>query len=41
MLARMLGPHVFGTYAVAWVALLAVLSLNDLSVSLGHRPLAR
>jgi O-antigen/teichoic acid export membrane protein len=33
-LARMLGPHVFGTYAVAWVALLAVLSLNDLSVSL-------
>lgn len=34
MLARMLGPHAFGTYAVAWVALLAVLSLNDLSVSL-------
>jgi O-antigen/teichoic acid export membrane protein len=34
VLARMLGPHVFGTYAVAWVALLAVLSLNDLSVSL-------
>jgi O-antigen/teichoic acid export membrane protein len=33
-LARMLGPHAFGTYAVAWVALLAVLSLNDLSVSL-------
>ena len=30
----MLGPHAFGTYAVAWVALLAVLSLNDLSVSL-------
>jgi O-antigen/teichoic acid export membrane protein len=34
VLARMLGPHAFGTYAVAWVALLAVLSLNDLSVSL-------
>jgi O-antigen/teichoic acid export membrane protein len=34
VLARMLGPHVFGTYAVAWVALLAMLSLNDLSVSL-------
>lgn len=33
-LARMLGPHAFGTYAVAWVVLLAVLSLNDLSVSL-------
>ena len=33
-LARLLGPHAFGTYAVAWVALLAVLSLNDLSVSL-------
>jgi PST family polysaccharide transporter len=34
VLARMLGPHAFGVYAVAWVALLAVLSLNDLSVSL-------
>ena len=34
VLARMLGPHAFGTYAVAWVALLAVLSLNDMSVSL-------
>jgi O-antigen/teichoic acid export membrane protein len=34
VLARMLGPHAFGTYAVAWVALLAMLSLNDLSVSL-------
>ena len=34
VLARMLGPHTFGTYAVAWVALLAMLSLNDLSVSL-------
>jgi len=34
VLARMIGPHAFGTYAVAWVALLAMLSLNDLSVSL-------
>jgi O-antigen/teichoic acid export membrane protein len=34
VLARTLGPHEFGTYAVAWVALLAMLSLNDLSVSL-------
>jgi len=34
VLARMLGPHEFGTYAVAWVALLAMLSLNDLQVSL-------
>jgi O-antigen/teichoic acid export membrane protein len=34
VLARMLGPHAFGTYAVAWVALLAMVSLNDLSVSL-------
>jgi len=34
VLARMLGPHAFGTYAVAWVALQAMLSLNDLSVSL-------
>jgi PST family polysaccharide transporter len=34
VLARMLGPHAFGTYAVAWVALLAMLSLNDLAVSL-------
>ena len=34
VLARMLGPHAFGVYAVAWVALLAVLTLNDLSVSL-------
>jgi PST family polysaccharide transporter len=34
VLARMLGPHAFGTYAVAWVALLAMLSLNDLQVSL-------
>jgi len=34
VLARTLGPHTFGTYAVAWVALLAMLSLNDLSVSL-------
>jgi O-antigen/teichoic acid export membrane protein len=34
MLARMLGPHAFGTYAVAWVALLAILSINDLSLDL-------
>jgi O-antigen/teichoic acid export membrane protein len=34
LLARLLGPHAFGTYAVAWVALLAVLSFNDLSVGL-------
>jgi O-antigen/teichoic acid export membrane protein len=34
MLARMLGPHAFGTYAVAWVALLTVLSFNDLSLSM-------
>jgi O-antigen/teichoic acid export membrane protein len=34
MLARLLGPHAFGTYAVAWVALLALLSFNDAAVSL-------
>lgn len=34
LLARLLGPHAFGTYAVALVALLAVLSLNELGVSL-------
>jgi O-antigen/teichoic acid export membrane protein len=34
LLARLLGPHAFGTYAVAWVFLLAVLSFNDLSLSL-------
>jgi O-antigen/teichoic acid export membrane protein len=34
LLARMLGPHAFGTYAVAWVALLAVGSFNDFSLSL-------
>jgi O-antigen/teichoic acid export membrane protein len=33
-LARMLGPHAFGTYAVAFVALRVVISLNDLGVSL-------
>jgi O-antigen/teichoic acid export membrane protein len=33
-LARLLGPHQFGTYAVAYVALIAVLSLNELGVSL-------
>jgi O-antigen/teichoic acid export membrane protein len=34
VLARLLGPHAFGTFAVALVALLAVLSFNDLGVSL-------
>jgi O-antigen/teichoic acid export membrane protein len=34
VLARLLGPHAFGTYAVALVALLAVLSFNELGVSL-------
>src|SRR6204780_3163664 len=34
VLARLLGPHAFGTYAVALVALTAVLSFNDLGVSL-------
>jgi O-antigen/teichoic acid export membrane protein len=34
MLARLLGPHAFGTYAVASVALLAMLSFNDVAVSL-------
>ncbi len=34
MLARMLGPHAFGTFAVAGVALLALLSFNDAAVSL-------
>src|SRR5215472_2652981 len=34
LLARLLGPHAFGTFAVALVALLAVLSLNELGVSL-------
>lgn len=33
-LARILGPDAFGTYAVAMVALLAVLSFNELGVSL-------
>jgi O-antigen/teichoic acid export membrane protein len=33
-LARILGPHQFGTFAVAMVALLAVLSFNELGVSL-------
>jgi O-antigen/teichoic acid export membrane protein len=33
-LARILGPHQFGTYAVAYVALIAVLSFNELGVSL-------
>ncbi len=34
MLARLLGPHAFGTYAVAYVALVAVLNFNELGVSL-------
>jgi len=34
MLARLLGPHAFGTYAVAYVALLALLNVNDLGVGL-------
>jgi O-antigen/teichoic acid export membrane protein len=33
-LARILGPHDFGTFAVALLALLAVLSFNELGVSL-------
>lgn len=34
VLARILGPHEFGTYAVAFVALMAILSFNELGVSL-------
>lgn len=34
MLARLLGPHAFGTYAVAYLALVAVLTFNELGVSL-------
>lgn len=34
VLARILGPEQFGTYAIAMVALLAVLSFNELGVSL-------
>jgi PST family polysaccharide transporter len=34
LLARLLGPHQFGTAAAAMVALLAVLSFNELGVSL-------
>lgn len=34
VLARLLGPEEFGTYAIAYVALLAVLSFNELGVSL-------
>jgi O-antigen/teichoic acid export membrane protein len=33
-LARLLGPQAFGTYAVAYVALIAILSFNELGVSL-------
>jgi O-antigen/teichoic acid export membrane protein len=34
MLARLLGPHAFGIYAVAFVALLAMQTFNELGVSL-------
>src|SRR6478609_1354265 len=34
VLARLLGPTEFGTFAVATVALIAVLSFNELGVSL-------
>jgi O-antigen/teichoic acid export membrane protein len=34
VLARLLGPSEFGTYAVAFVALMAMLSFNELGVSL-------
>lgn len=34
VLARLLGPEQFGTFAVASVALLAILSINELGVSL-------
>ncbi|KRD42987.1 polysaccharide biosynthesis protein [Cellulomonas sp. Root930] len=34
VLARLLGPEEFGTYAVAYIALIAVLSFNELGVSL-------
>jgi O-antigen/teichoic acid export membrane protein len=34
VIARLLGPEEFGTYAVALVALMAVLSVNELGVSL-------
>lgn len=34
LLARLLGPHAFGTYAVAYVAMTAVLTFNELGVSL-------
>nr|WP_260173280.1 oligosaccharide flippase family protein [Nocardioides albus] len=33
-MARLLGPEEFGTYAVAFVALMAILSFNELGVSL-------
>src|SRR5260370_18389844 len=34
MLARLLGPHVFGAYAVALVALYAMQTFNELGMSL-------
>jgi O-antigen/teichoic acid export membrane protein len=33
MLARLLGPHAFGTYAVAYVALVALLNFNEIGMS--------
>lgn len=34
VMARLLGPEQFGTYAIAFVALIAILSFNELGVSL-------
>ncbi|WP_235861635.1 oligosaccharide flippase family protein [Tersicoccus phoenicis] len=34
VLARMLGPSQFGTYAIAFIALIAILSFNELGISL-------
>ena len=34
VLARMLGPHAFGTYAVAYLAMRVLINLNDLGVTL-------
>ena len=33
MLARLLGPHAFGTYAVAYVALVALLNFNEIGMT--------
>ena len=40
VLARLLGPEEFGTFAVAFVALMAILSFNELGRQPGHRALA-